>query len=72
MSKQMWNTLKVKSGGVTRIYKAYVQYLKRDYENIFMDEDHLILDFFDKLSCVVNELRSPREVIADGKVASML
>ena len=57
-AKQAWNTLKVKSGGVTRIFKDRIQSLKRDYENLFMDEDNLFLDYFGKLSCVVNELRS--------------
>ena len=33
-TKQMWNTLEVKSGGVTRICKAPIQSLKRDYENL--------------------------------------
>ena len=52
--KKTWNTLKVKNKGVTQIHKARVQSLKRDYKNLFMDED----DFFEKLSYVVNELRS--------------
>ena len=52
--KQTWNTLKVKNRGVTQIRKARVQSLKKDYENLFMDED----DIFEKLSCVVNEFRN--------------
>ena len=71
MAKQTWNTLKVKSG-VTRIHKVHIQSLKRDYENIFMDEDDLMLDFFGKLSCVVNKLRSFGEVISNAEVASKL
>ena len=35
-----------------------------------MDEDDLILDFFGKLSRVVNELRRLGEVITDAVVAS--
>ena len=48
IAQQTWNTLKVKSGGVTRIWKAWIQSLKRDYGNLFMDEDDLFLDFFRK------------------------
>ena len=71
-AKQTWNTLNVKSGSVTQICKARIQYLKRDYENLFMDEDDLFLDFFGKLSCVGNELRSLGEVINDAEVAATL
>ena len=52
-AKQTWLTRKVKSGGVSRIRKARIQSLKRDYENLSMDDDNLFLDYFRKLSCVV-------------------
>ena len=35
-AKQMWLTVKVKSGGVSQIRKARIQSLKRDYENLSM------------------------------------
>ena len=72
MAKQLWNSLKVKNQGVTHIRKARVQSLKRDYENLFMDEYELILDFFGKLSCIVNEIRSRGGRISDAEVASKL
>ena len=80
-AKQTWNTLKVKSVGVTQIRKARIQSLKRHYgkkkisigeDDLFMDEDDLFLDYFEKLSCVVNELRSLGEMIIDAKVATKL
>ena len=71
-AKQTWNTLKVKSGGVTQILKAWIQSLKRDYENLSMDDDDLFLDYFRKLSCVVNELRTLGEVITDVEVSTKL
>ena len=37
-----------------------------------MDEDNLFLDYFGKLSCVVNELRSLGEVITDAEVVAKL
>ena len=67
-----WLTVKVKSGGVSWIRKARIQSLKRDYENLIMDDDDLFLDYFGKLSCVVNELRSLDEVITDVEVAAKL
>ena len=71
-AKQTWITLKFKSGGVTRIGKAQIQSLKRDYENLSINDDDLFLDYFGKLSCVVNELRSLGEVITDVEVATKL
>ena len=71
-AKQTWLTLKVKSGGVSRYRKARIQSLKRDYENLSMDDDDLFLEYFGKLSCVVNELRSLGEVITDAEVAAKL
>ena len=71
-AKQTWLTLKVKSGGVSRIRKARIQSLKRDYENLSMDDDDLFLDYFGRLSCVVNELRSLGGVITDAEVAAKL
>ena len=65
----MWLTLKVKSGGVSWIWKARIQSLKRDYESLSMDDEDLFLDYFGKLSCVVNDLRSLGEVITDAEVA---
>ena len=71
-AKQTWLTLKVKSGGVSRIRKARIQSLKRDYENLRMDDDDLFVDYFGKLFCVVNELRSLDEVITDVEVSGKL
>ena len=71
-SKQTWLTLQVKSRGVSRIRKVRIQSLKRDYENLSMDDDDLFLDYFEKLSCVVNELRSLDEVIIDAEVSAKL
>ena len=71
-AKETWLTLKVKSRGVSQICKPWIQSLKRDYENLSMDDDDLFLDYFGKLSCVVNELRSLGEVITDAEVAAKL
>ena len=68
----MWDSLKVKSGGATRICKARVQSHKRDYKNLFMGEDDLFLYFFGKLSCMVTELRSLGELITDEEVTAKL
>ena len=71
-AKQTWLTLKVKSGGVCWIFKARIQSLKKDYENLSVDDDDLFLEYFRKLSCVVNELRSLSEVITNAEVAAKL
>ena len=71
-AKQMWLTLKVKSRGVSQIRKARIQSPKRDYKNLSLDDDDLFLDYFGKLFCVMNELRSLGEVVTDAEVAAKL
>ena len=71
-AKQKWLSLKVKSGGVSRIRKVRIQALKRDYESLIKDDDDLFLHYFGKLFYVVNELRSLGEVITDAEVATKL
>ena len=40
--------------------------------NFFMDDEDFILDFFGKIFCITNELRSLGEVIIKVEVASKL
>ena len=48
---------------MTQICIACAQSLKINYENLFMNEEDLILDFFGKIFYIVYELRSLEEVI---------
>ena len=49
-AKQTWKSLKTKNGGISRLWNAIFQSLKRDYENLFMEGNEMILDYFRKLS----------------------
>ena len=49
-AKQTWKSIKTKNGGISRLRKAIFQSLKRDYENLFMEGNEMILDYFRKLS----------------------
>lgn len=52
-TKETWQILKVKGGKVSRLLKSRVQFLRREYENLSMDKDKLIFDFFEKISSIV-------------------
>ena len=69
-AKQTWESLKTKNGDVSRIRMARFQSPKRDYKNLFMEDNEMILNYFSKLSQIVVERRGLREKIADNEVAA--
>lgn len=50
--------------------KGRIQSLHKDLENLMMDNDEIILDFFDKISSIVVELWSLKEKISDVDVCA--
>ena len=71
-TKQTWESLKTKNGGISRLRNARFQSLKRNYETLFMEDNEMILDYFDKLSRIVVEIRGLGEKITDSEVAAKL
>ena len=53
----MWEKLKTKNGGMSRLPKTLFQSLKRDFETLFMEENKMILDYFWKGSRIVVEMK---------------
>lgn len=52
------NSWKAKNRGVPRLWMAQIQSLRRDYENLSMEDKELIFDYFGKLLWVVIDLKS--------------
>ena len=55
-AKQMWEILKNKSQGMSRLCKAKFQSIKRNCKTLFMEENEMILDYFLKLSRILIEM----------------
>lgn len=68
-AKEMWQILKIR-GGTSCLLKGRIQSLHKDLENLMMDNDEIILDFFDKISSIVVELWSLKEKISDVDVCA--
>lgn len=71
-TKQMWNVLKMKSEWVSCLMKARVQSLKRDYENLTMEDDKVILNYLSKLYKTMVELKGFSEKVSNVEVSGKL
>ncbi|XP_078437386.1 uncharacterized protein LOC144707943 [Wolffia australiana] len=71
-SKETWEILKAKYVGTSRVVKARVQALRREYETSFMGEEESVVDFAGKLSKIATQLRSLGENIDEAEVISKL
>lgn len=71
-TKQMWNLLKAKNGGVSHLRMAHIQSLQKDYKNLFIEDDELILDYFEKLSQIVIELKIFKEKVSNADLSTKL
>ena len=58
--------------GATRIIKARVQALRREFETMFMGEEESVADFAGKLSKVATQPRRLGEKIDDGVLVAKL
>lgn len=52
--------------------KVRIQSLKRDYENLTMEDDEVFLNYFGKLSKIVVELKGLGEKVSDVEVCGKL
>lgn len=61
----------MKNSGVPHL-QTPIQSLRKDYENLSMEDDKLVLDYFGKLSWIVIELKSLGEKISDADLSAKL
>ena len=71
-AKEIWEFLKTRHMGATRVIKARVQALRHEFETMFMGEEESVADFAGKLSKVATQLRSLGGKIDDGVLAAKL
>ena len=56
-TKQTSDILKTKNSGVTNFCRTRIQSLKRELENLSMEDEEMILNYFGKLTRIVVEMR---------------
>ena len=71
-AKEIWEFLKTRHMGATRVIKARVQALRHEFETIFMGEEESVADIAGKLSKAASQLRSLEEKIDDGVLVAKL
>ncbi|XP_078437674.1 uncharacterized protein LOC144708300 [Wolffia australiana] len=71
-SKETWETLRVMNIGVARVKQTRIHALKREYENLKMGKDDLVVDFVGTLSRIVSEMGNLGEKLTEGDVIGRL
>lgn len=64
--------LKAKNDGVPKLRVSRIHALRREYENLTMEEEEQVLDYYNKLSQIMVELKSLGEKLTDVDVITKL
>ncbi|XP_050909881.1 uncharacterized protein LOC127123725 [Lathyrus oleraceus] len=64
-SKEAWNILQQEFEGDSKVRTVKLQSLKRDYENERMKENESLNEYFNRLSELVNQMKSHGDIIDD-------
>ncbi|XP_022567782.1 uncharacterized protein LOC111211146 [Brassica napus] len=70
--KDIWESLKAKYQGNTRVKSAQLQRLRRNFEVLEMKESDSITDYFSRVMMVSNDMRNLGEEMPDEKVVEKI
>jgi hypothetical protein len=71
-AKEAWEAIKEMNVGEDRVRKARVQALKRQFDRMYMAESETIVEFSQKLTTIVGEIRSLGAKLKDRVVMERL
>ncbi|XP_050890235.1 uncharacterized protein LOC127095607 [Lathyrus oleraceus] len=71
-SKEAWNILQQEFEGDSKVRTVKLQSLKRDYENEIMKENESLNEYFNRLSELVNQMKSHGDTIYDRKIVDKI
>nr|KYP59322.1 hypothetical protein KK1_014754 [Cajanus cajan] len=66
--KEAWDILHKAYGGADKVKEVKLQYLRRQYELLFMNDQESIVDYFDQIQALVNSMKSCNEKFTDQKI----
>lgn len=72
MAKEAWDALKEMRVGEDRVKKARVQVLKRQFDRMYMGDSETIMEFAQKLTTLVGEMRILGAMVEDNDVVEKL
>ncbi|XP_058768298.1 uncharacterized protein LOC131642026 [Vicia villosa] len=71
-SKQLWDSMKLKCQGNTRVKRAQLNRLRRDFEVLAMKQGESITDYFGRVMTVANDMRNYGEDVDDVKIVEKI
>lgn len=71
-AKIVWDSLKQKFGGNTKVKKSLLNALRREFEVLEMKRDETITEYFARVMTVANQMRSNGEVMTDTKIVEKI
>ena len=67
-TKEAWDKLKLEYQGSDKTKQMQVLNLKRDFKSLTMKEDETITKYSDRISLIVNKIRSLGEKFPDARI----
>src|SRR3954464_13064157 len=71
-SKEAWSILQQEFEGDSKLQTVKLQSLKRDYENERMKENESLNEYFNRLSELVNQMKSHGDMIEDRRIVDQI
>lgn len=71
-SKQIWEAMKTKYQGNTRVKRAQLQALRREFEILEMKNGESVTDYFSRVMLVANDMRNYGEDMQDVKIVEKI
>ncbi|KAJ0847396.1 putative RNA-directed DNA polymerase [Helianthus annuus] len=71
-AKQIWDAMKVKYQGNSRVKRAQLQRLRREFEVLEMKEGENVSDYFNRVMVVANDMRNYGEDMTDVKIVEKI
>ncbi|XP_017441106.1 uncharacterized protein LOC128193881 [Vigna angularis] len=64
-SKQIWDSVKLKYQGTTKVKRAQLQALQRDFETLHMNMGESVTDYFSRTMTIANNMRIHGDKLED-------
>lgn len=71
-SKQLWDSMKTKYQGNSRVKRAQLQTLRRNFELLEMKSGESITDYFTRVMIVANDMRNCGDDMQDVKIVEKI
>ncbi|XP_076896549.1 uncharacterized protein LOC143549546 [Bidens hawaiensis] len=67
-AKQIWDAMQTKYKGTTRVKRAQLQWLRRDFETLEMREEETVTEYFGRVMTVANNMTNYEDDMTEVKV----